>query len=66
MRYLVAYTALGGSLDDLTSPEALVALALWAVLGLAGAVFLWRQTGGNPLRREAREKRREASARPQR
>jgi uncharacterized membrane protein YdjX (TVP38/TMEM64 family) len=38
------YTALGGSLDDLTSPEALVALALWAFLGLAGAALLWRQT----------------------
>ena len=31
------YTALGGSLDDLTSPEALIALVLWALLGLAGA-----------------------------
>jgi uncharacterized membrane protein YdjX (TVP38/TMEM64 family) len=60
------YTALGGSLDDLTSPEALVALTLWALLGLAGAVFLWRQTGGNPLRRGAPETRPEPSARPQR
>lgn len=60
------YTALGGNLDDLTSPEALVALALWALLGLAGAVLLWRQTGGNPLRRGAPETRPEPSARPQR
>src|SRR3712207_6172525 len=29
-----AYTALGGSLDDLTSPEALVAIALLALLAL--------------------------------
>ena len=60
------YTALGGSLDDLTSPEALIALALWALLGLVGAAFLWKQTGGNPLRRGARETRPEPSARPQR
>ena len=60
------YTALGGSLDDLTSPEALVALALWALLGLVGAALLWRQTGGNPLRRGGPETRPEASARPQR
>jgi uncharacterized membrane protein YdjX (TVP38/TMEM64 family) len=38
------YTALGGNLDDLTSPEALVALVLWGLLGLAGAALLWRQT----------------------
>jgi uncharacterized membrane protein YdjX (TVP38/TMEM64 family) len=38
-----AYTALGGSLDDLTSPEALIALALLVILGLAGALFVWRQ-----------------------
>ena len=48
-----AYTALGGSLDDLTSPEALIALALLVILGLAGALFVWRQIGGNPLRRGA-------------
>jgi uncharacterized membrane protein YdjX (TVP38/TMEM64 family) len=48
-----AYTALGGSLDDLTSPEALTALALLVILGLAGALFVWRQIGGNPLRRGA-------------
>jgi uncharacterized membrane protein YdjX (TVP38/TMEM64 family) len=48
-----AYTALGGSLDDLTSPEALVAIALLAILGFAGALFVWRRLGGIPLRRAA-------------
>ena len=38
-----AYTALGGSLDNLDSPEALVAIALIAILGLAGALFVRRQ-----------------------
>jgi uncharacterized membrane protein YdjX (TVP38/TMEM64 family) len=38
-----AYTALGGSLDNLGSPEALVAIALLAVLALAGAFFVRRQ-----------------------
>jgi uncharacterized membrane protein YdjX (TVP38/TMEM64 family) len=38
-----AYTALGGSLDNLDSPEALVAIALLAALGLAGALFVRRQ-----------------------
>ena len=60
------YTALGGNLDDLTSPEAVIALVLWVLLGLAGAALLWRQTGGNPLRRAARETPPEPSARPQR
>jgi uncharacterized membrane protein YdjX (TVP38/TMEM64 family) len=46
-----AYTALGGSLDDLTSPEALAALALLVVLALGGAVFVARQLGVNPFRR---------------
>ncbi len=50
-----AYTALGGSLDDLTSPEALIAVALLVILGLAGAGFVWLQVGGNPLRRGAPE-----------
>jgi uncharacterized membrane protein YdjX (TVP38/TMEM64 family) len=60
------YTALGGSLDDLTSPEALVALALWAIVATVGAALLWRQTGGNPLRRGGPETRPEPSPRPQR
>jgi uncharacterized membrane protein YdjX (TVP38/TMEM64 family) len=38
-----AYTALGGSLDNLASPEAVVAVALLAVLALAGALFVRRQ-----------------------
>ena len=46
-----AYTALGGSLDDLTSPEALAALALLVVLALGGAVFVARQLGVTPFRR---------------
>ena len=48
-----AYTALGGSLDDLTSPEAIIAIALLVILGLAGALFVWRRLGGSPLRRGA-------------
>ena len=60
------YTALGGSLDDLTSPEALVALVLWGVMALVGAVLLWRQTGGNPLRRGGPGTPPEPSPRPQR
>ena len=58
------YTALGGNLDDITSPDALVALALWVILGIVGAVLLWRQTGGNPLRRGGPETLPEPSARP--
>jgi uncharacterized membrane protein YdjX (TVP38/TMEM64 family) len=38
-----AYTALGGSLGNLDSPEALVAIALLAALALAGALFVRRQ-----------------------
>ena len=38
-----AYTALGGSLDNLDSPEALTAIVLLAVLALAGALFVRRQ-----------------------
>jgi uncharacterized membrane protein YdjX (TVP38/TMEM64 family) len=38
-----AYTALGGSLADLASPEAIVAIALLVVLALAGAMFVRRQ-----------------------
>jgi uncharacterized membrane protein YdjX (TVP38/TMEM64 family) len=40
-----AYTALGGSLSDLASPEAIVAVALLVVLALAGALFVRRQIG---------------------
>ena len=49
------YTALGGSLDDLTSPEALVALALLGVLGLGGA---------SPRRQAASAGTRSGAARP--
>jgi uncharacterized membrane protein YdjX (TVP38/TMEM64 family) len=48
-----AYTALGGSLDDLTSPEALTAVALLVILAIGGALFVWRQLGESPLRRGA-------------
>ena len=37
-----AYTTLGGNLDDLTSPEALVAVALLVTMGVAGLVLLAR------------------------
>lgn len=37
-----AYTALGGSLDDLGSPEAIAAFGLLAALALAGALLLRR------------------------
>jgi uncharacterized membrane protein YdjX (TVP38/TMEM64 family) len=61
-----AYTALGGSLDDLTSPEALSAFALLVLLGLVGALFVWRRLGESPLRRGSPAARPEESARPQR
>jgi uncharacterized membrane protein YdjX (TVP38/TMEM64 family) len=38
-----AYVALGGSLTDLGSPEAIVAIALLAVLAVTGALFVRRQ-----------------------
>lgn len=38
-----AYTALGGSLDDLTSPEAIVAMAALVVMALTGVVALRRE-----------------------
>jgi uncharacterized membrane protein YdjX (TVP38/TMEM64 family) len=38
-----AYTALGGSLTDLASPEAIAAIAVLVVLALAGALFVRRQ-----------------------
>jgi uncharacterized membrane protein YdjX (TVP38/TMEM64 family) len=57
-----AYTALGGSLDDLTSPEAIAAVVLLVILGLAGALFVWRRIGASPLRRGAPGAPPEASA----
>jgi uncharacterized membrane protein YdjX (TVP38/TMEM64 family) len=38
-----AYVALGGSLDDLTSPEAIVAILLLVTLAALGALFVRRQ-----------------------
>jgi uncharacterized membrane protein YdjX (TVP38/TMEM64 family) len=38
-----AYVALGGSLSDLSSPDAIVAIVLLVVLALAGALFVKRQ-----------------------
>jgi uncharacterized membrane protein YdjX (TVP38/TMEM64 family) len=43
-----AYTALGGHLDNLTSPEALVAFGVLIVMAVGGAVSAWR---GGALRR---------------
>jgi uncharacterized membrane protein YdjX (TVP38/TMEM64 family) len=48
-----AYTALGGNLGDLTSPEALAAIALLAILGIAGALFVRVQLGASRPPREA-------------
>jgi uncharacterized membrane protein YdjX (TVP38/TMEM64 family) len=49
-----AYTALGGSLADLTSPEALTAIALLAILGIAGALFVRSQLAASRPPREPR------------
>jgi uncharacterized membrane protein YdjX (TVP38/TMEM64 family) len=38
-----AYTALGGSLTDLTSPEAIVAVSVLVILALVGGLFVRRQ-----------------------
>ncbi len=40
-----AYTALGGSLGDITSPEAIAAVVLLVLLGLTGLFFVRRQIG---------------------
>ncbi len=49
-----AYTALGGSLGDLTSPEALTAIALLVILGIAGALFVRHRLAASPTPRESR------------
>jgi uncharacterized membrane protein YdjX (TVP38/TMEM64 family) len=49
-----AYTALGGSLGDLTSPEAITAIALLVILGIAGALFVRAQLAASRLPREPR------------
>jgi uncharacterized membrane protein YdjX (TVP38/TMEM64 family) len=43
-----AYTALGGSLDDLGSPEAIAAIAVLIIMSLAGAVLGWRARAPGP------------------
>jgi uncharacterized membrane protein YdjX (TVP38/TMEM64 family) len=43
-----AYAALGGSLSDLGSPEALVAVGLWVVLAVTGALFVRHQVRAAP------------------
>ena len=48
-----AYTALGGSLGDLTSPEALSAIALLLVLAAVGALVVRRQIRASPSPGEA-------------
>ena len=48
-----AYTALGGSLGDLKSPEAIAAIALLVILGIAGALFVRYQLAANRLPRES-------------
>jgi uncharacterized membrane protein YdjX (TVP38/TMEM64 family) len=61
-----AYTALGGNLDDLTSPEVITAVVLLVILALAGVLVVWRQIGGIPWRRAAPGAPPEASTHPQR
>jgi uncharacterized membrane protein YdjX (TVP38/TMEM64 family) len=58
-----AYTALGGNLGDLTSPEALTAIALLVILGIAGALFVRAQIVSSPTPRESRGTPPAASAR---
>jgi uncharacterized membrane protein YdjX (TVP38/TMEM64 family) len=48
-----AYTALGGSLDDLDSPEAITAIALLVILGIAGALFVKLRLAANRRPRES-------------
>ena len=38
-----AYVALGGNLDDLTRPEAVVAIVIWAVMGIVGLTVAARR-----------------------
>jgi len=59
-----AYTALGGNLGDLTSPEALVAIGLLVVLAVVGALVVRRQIRASPSPREAPGTPRPASGRP--
>jgi len=43
-----AYTALGGSLDDLTSPEAIIAVVALVIMAVTGAVLLRNERGRAP------------------
>ena len=43
-----AYTALGGSLDDLTSPEAIIAIVALVVMALTGVVLLRAERARGP------------------
>jgi uncharacterized membrane protein YdjX (TVP38/TMEM64 family) len=52
-----AYTALGGSLGNLTSPEALTAIALLVILAIAGALFVRGQLAAGRPPPEPREAR---------
>jgi uncharacterized membrane protein YdjX (TVP38/TMEM64 family) len=52
-----AYTALGGSLGNLTSPEALTAIALLVILAIAGALFVRSQLAASRPPGEPREAR---------
>jgi uncharacterized membrane protein YdjX (TVP38/TMEM64 family) len=45
-----AYTALGGHLDNLDSPEAIVAFAVLVVMGITGALLAWNGAGRPPPR----------------
>jgi uncharacterized membrane protein YdjX (TVP38/TMEM64 family) len=49
-----AYTALGGSLDNLTSPEALVAFGVLVAMAIGGALSAWHGGGFGTRRRERR------------
>ena len=49
-----AYTALGGSLGNLTSPEALTAIALLVILAIGGALFVRTQLAASRPPREVR------------
>ncbi len=50
-----AYTALGGSLDDLGSPEAIVAIAVLVVMAVAGVLLARRDLSASARSRSARE-----------
>ena len=45
-----AYTALGGHLDNLDSPEAIAAFAVLVLMGIAGVLLAWNGAGRPPPR----------------